>query len=57
MQADIIVKALKNLTHALKGRKNVKGNTQNKVLEQINELLNIILRKVVTRKEQHITFD
>jgi hypothetical protein len=57
MQVDIIVKAFNNLTHALKGRKNVKGDTQIKVLKQIDELLNNIPRKVVTRKEQHVTFD
>ncbi len=56
-QADIIVKALNDLTHALKGRKNVKGNTQIEASEQIDELLNNILRKVITRKEQHVTFD
>ncbi len=57
MQADIIVKALDDLTHALKGRKNVKGDTQIEALEQIGKLLNNIPRKVVTRKEQHVTFD
>jgi hypothetical protein len=54
MQADTIVKALDDLTHALKGRKNVKGD---KALEQIDKLLNNIPKKVVTRKEQHVTFD
>ena len=57
MQADIIVKALDDLTHALKGRKNVKGDTQIEALEQIGKLLNNIPRKVVTQKEQHVTFD
>jgi hypothetical protein len=56
-QADIILNALDNLTHTLKGTKNVKGDTQIKASEQINELLNNIPRKVVTRKEQHVTFD
>ncbi len=54
---DTIVKELNNLTHALKGRKNVKGDAQIKALEQINKLLNNIPKKVVTRKEQHVTFD
>jgi hypothetical protein len=57
MQADIIVKALDNLTHTLKGRKNVKSDTQIEALEQIDELLNNIPRKGVTRKEQHVSFD
>jgi hypothetical protein len=57
MQADTIVKALNDLTHALKGRKNMKGDTQIEELEQINKLLNNIPNKVVTRKEQHVTFD
>jgi hypothetical protein len=34
MQADIIVKALDNLTHAQKGRKNVKGDAQIEALEK-----------------------
>ncbi len=32
--ADIIVKAIDDLTHALKGRKNVKGNAQIEALEK-----------------------
>ncbi len=56
-QADTIVKALDDLTHTLKGRKNVKVDAQIKALEQIDKLLNSIPKKVVTRKEQHVTFD
>jgi hypothetical protein len=50
-QADTIIKALDDLTHALKGRKNMKGSTQIEALEQINKLLTNIPKKVVTRKE------
>ncbi len=52
-----IVKALNDLTHALKGRKNVEGDAQIEALEKINELLNNILRKITTEKEKHVTFD
>ena len=50
-QADIIVKAIDDLTHALKGRKNVKGNAQIEALEKIDELLNNIPKKISTVKE------
>ncbi len=55
--ADTIIKALNDLTHALKGRKNVEGDAQIEALEKINELLNNIPRKITTEKEKHITFD
>ncbi len=55
MQADIIVKAIDDLTHALKGRKNVKGDAQIEALEKINELLNNIPKKISTVKEKQIT--
>ncbi len=57
MQVDTIVKALNDLTHALKGRKNVKGNAQIKALEKIDKLLNNIPKKGGTRKEQHVVFN
>ncbi len=56
-QADPIVTALDDLTHALQGRKNMKGDAQIEAQEQIDKLLNNIPKKVVTRKEQHVTFD
>jgi hypothetical protein len=55
MQADIIVKAIDDLTHALKERKNVKGNAQIEALEKIDELLNNILKKISTVKEKQVT--
>ncbi len=55
MQADIIVKAIDDLTHALKGRKNVKGDAQIGALEKINELLNNIPKKISTVKEKQVT--
>ncbi len=55
MQADIIIKALDDLTHALKGRKNVKGDAQIEALEKIDELLNNIPKKISTVKENHVT--
>jgi hypothetical protein len=54
-QADIIVKAIDDLTHALKGRKNVKGNAQIEALEKIDELLNNILKKLSTVREKQVT--
>jgi hypothetical protein len=54
-QADIIVKAVDDLTHALKGRKNVKGDAQIEALEKINELLNNIPKKNSIVKEKHVT--
>jgi hypothetical protein len=55
MQADIIVKAIDDLTHALKGRKNVKGNPQIEALEKIDELLNNIPKNFSTVKEKQVT--
>jgi hypothetical protein len=55
MQADIIVKAIDDLTHALKGRKNVKGDAQIEALEKTDELLNNIPKKISTVKEKHVT--
>ncbi len=54
-QADIIIKAIDDLTHILKGRKNVKGDAQIEALEKIDELLNNILKKISTVKEKHVT--
>ena len=56
-QADIIVKAIDDLTLALKGRKNTKGNIQIEALEKINELLNNIHTKIQAMKETRVTFD
>ncbi len=55
MQADIIVKALDDLTHALNGRKNVKRDAQIEALKKIDQLLNNIPMKISTVKEKHIT--
>ncbi len=55
MQADIILKAIDDLTHALKGRKNVKGDAQIEALEKIDVLLNNIPKKISTVKEKHVT--
>ncbi len=55
MQADIIVKAIDDLTYALKGRKNVKSNAQIEALEKIDELLNNIPKKISTVKQKHVT--
>ena len=54
--ADLIVKALGDLTQALKGRRNMKGIEQIEALTKINELLNNIptTNKTPTRK---VTFD
>jgi hypothetical protein len=54
--ADTIIKALGDLTQALKGRRNLKGIEQIKALSKIDELLNNILttNKAPTRK---VTFD
>ena len=56
-QADITVKAINNLTHALKGRKNVKGDAQIIAFEKIDELLNKIPKKIQATKEKQVTFD
>ncbi len=54
--ADTIIKALGDLTQALKGRRNLKGIEQIKALTKIDELLNNIptTNKTPTRK---VTFD
>jgi hypothetical protein len=54
--ADLIVKALGDLTQALKGRRNMKEIGQIKALTKINELLDNIptINKTPTRK---VTFD
>jgi len=44
--ADTIVKALDDLTHSLKGRRNVKGEVQMDTLEKIDELLNNIPKQL-----------
>ncbi len=55
-QADTIVKAIDDLTHVLKGSRNMKGMTQIKALEMINEILNKIpTTKAI--KNQRVTFD
>jgi hypothetical protein len=56
MQADIIVKAINDLAHALKGRKNTKGIAQIEALEKIDEILNN-LAKTSTTKAKQFTFD
>ncbi|MBM5801495.1 MAG: hypothetical protein FJ077_11840 [Cyanobacteria bacterium K_DeepCast_35m_m2_023] len=45
-QADIIVKALDDLTQALKGRRNVSGAVEIEALEKIDELLNNIPKQL-----------
>ena len=59
--ADTIVKALDDLTHALKGRRNVKGETQMEALEKIDELLNNIPKQLEPEQQQdrqkQVTFD
>jgi hypothetical protein len=57
MQVDTIVKALDDLTHTLKGRKNVKSDAHIEALEKIDKLLNNILRRITTEKEKQVTFD
>ena len=44
--ADTIVKALDDLTHALKGRRNVKGEVHMDALEKIDEILNNIPKQL-----------
>ncbi len=55
-QAEIIIKALGDLTQALKGRRNLKGIEQIEALTKINKLLNNIrtANKMPTR---NVTFD
>ncbi len=57
MQVVMILKALNDLTHALKGRKNVKGDAQIEALEKTNKLLNNIPRRITAEKEKLVTFD
>jgi hypothetical protein len=54
--ADLIVKALGDLTQALKGRRNMKGIEQIEALTKIDKLLNNIptIKKALSRK---VTFD
>jgi hypothetical protein len=56
LPADTIVKALNNLTCALKGKKNVNDKAQIKTLEKINELLNNAPKKITINREKHVTF-
>ena len=60
--ADTIVKALDDLTHALKGRRNVQGTSEIETLERIDELLNNIPQKLERNRQQErqkkqVTFD
>ena len=59
--ADTIVKALDDLTNALKGRRNVKGEAQIEALEKIDELLNNIPKHMEPERRQEqqkqVTFD
>jgi hypothetical protein len=59
--ADTIVKALDNLMHALKGRRNVKGEAQIEALEWIDEILNNIPAQLEPERQQEqqkqVTFD
>jgi len=59
--ADTIVKALDDLTHALKGRRNIKGEAQMEALEKIDELLNNIPKQLEPERRQkqqkQVTFD
>jgi hypothetical protein len=61
MPTDTKVKALDDLTHALKGRKNVKGEMQIEALERLDELLNNIPKQLEPEKQQEqqkqVTFD
>jgi hypothetical protein len=57
LPADTIVKALDDLTHALKGKKNVKDKAQIETLEKINELLNNVQKKIAINREKSVTFD
>jgi hypothetical protein len=50
--ADMIVKALDDLTHALKGRRNVSGATEIEALEKIDELLNNIPNQLTPVEQQ-----
>ena len=50
--ADTIVKALDDLTHALKGMRNVKGEAQIEALEKIDELLNNLPKQLEPEQQQ-----
>ncbi len=50
--ADTIVKALDDLTNALKGRRNVKGEAQIEALERIDKLLNNIPKQLEPERRQ-----
>ena len=50
--ADTIVKALDDLMHTLKGRRNVKGEAQMDALEKINKLLNNIPKQLEPKRHQ-----
>ena len=56
--ADTIVKALGDLMHALKGRRNVKGTSEIEALERIDKLLNNIPKQLeqagTTEETNHI---
>jgi hypothetical protein len=56
MQVVTIVKAIDDLTHALKGRKNTKGIAQIEALEKIDKILNNLV-KTSTTKAKQVTFD
>ncbi len=56
MPADTIVKAIDNLTHALKGRRNQKGIAQIEALEKIDKILNN-MPTTNTTKTTWVTFD
>ena len=58
---DTIIKALDDLMHALKRRRNVKGETQMEALEKIDELLYNIPKQLEPERQQErqkqVTFD
>jgi hypothetical protein len=57
LPVDTIVKTINDLTHALKGKKNVKGKAQIKTLEKINELINNVPKTLTINRENHVTFN
>jgi hypothetical protein len=56
MQADTIVKAIDDLTHASKETKNIKGIAQIEALEKIDKILNNLAKTNMTKAKQ-VTFD
>ncbi len=54
--ANTIVKAIDDLTHALKGRRNQKGIAQIEALEKNDKILNNMPR-TNTRKTTRVTFN